>query len=346
MRGRFHREISFPVATQSLSRRNPGKSVILPAVPNPSRRTRRLTISIVGPGNLGTALALSLHAAGYEVKCIVARDIRNRRTRALARKVKARLVEFGGQLPESEIVWIAVPDDAIAAVAKTLARQNNWKGKIVFHSSGARTSDELAPLRDKGAHVASVHPMMTFVPGAAPEMAGVPFAIEGDTAAVRAARSIVAQLRGKAFTVKRQNKVLYHAFGSFASPLLIALMASLEDVGRAAGIRRSDTKTVVTPLLMQTLRNYLEQDAASAFSGPLVRGDVATVGKHLAELKKLPHVHAVYVALARAALKRLPVKNRRGLERVLRGTLPAMGRMLKKSDTQVPSRVKALSGKQ
>jgi predicted short-subunit dehydrogenase-like oxidoreductase (DUF2520 family) len=69
--------------------------------------------------------------------------------------------------------------------------------------------------------------------------------------------------------------------------------------------------------LLQTLRNYLKHDAAAAFSGPLARGDVATVRKHLEELKALPDVRAVYVALARAAVRSVPVKGRRGLEREL-----------------------------
>ncbi len=74
---------------------------------------------------------------------------------------------------------------------------------------------------------------------------------------------------------------------------------------------------MMAPLLWQTLRNYLKQDAASAFSGPLVRGDVATIRKHLAELKKLPEARQVYIALARASLNALPVKNRRSIEREL-----------------------------
>ena len=74
----------------------------------------------------------------------------------------------------------------------------------------------------------------------------------------------------------------------------------------------------MTPLLWQTLRNYLKKNAASAFSGPLVRGDVATIRKHLAELKKLPELREVYIALASASLKSLPVKNRKAVERELR----------------------------
>lgn len=264
-------------------------------------------------------MALTLASAGYSVQFLALRSKSdaNPGTKLLAKKTKARLVEIGKTPLDADVVWIAVPDDAIAGLALALARLQDWKGKVVFHSSGALTSDELAPLQEKGARVASVHPMMTFVRGAVPEMAGVAFALEGDAVAVRAAKAIVESLGGNAFVIKKQNKVLYHVFGSFASPLVIALMSSLESVALAAGIRKSEIKPVMVPLLWQTLHNYLKRDAASAFSGPLVRGDVATIRKHLAELKKLPGAREVYVALAKAAVKGLPVKNRKALEREL-----------------------------
>jgi predicted short-subunit dehydrogenase-like oxidoreductase (DUF2520 family) len=294
-------------------------SAILPAVREKSDTTRSLTVSIIGAGNLGTALALTLPGAACEVKCIATRSKHTARssTRALARKVKARIVELGKEAFDTDLVWIAVPDDFIAQVARQLAGAQDWKGRIVFHSSGALTSDELAPLRERGARVASVHPMMTFVRGSVPNMAGVAFAVEGDAVATRAAKKIVERLGGEAFRIRKQNKVLYHAFGSFASPLVIALMNSLEQVAQAAGVRKRDIKRVMLPLLLQKLRNYLYQDAASAFSGPLIRGDVATVRRHLQELKKVPEAREVYVALAKAAMRNLPVRNRKALEREL-----------------------------
>ena len=285
-----------------------------------SRSHRRPSISIVGPGNLGTALALALKSAGYAVEYLAVRRTRalSPRIRSLSRKLQARVVEIGEQPLTTELVWITVPDDAIAEVASTLSRTQEWKGKVVLHSSGALTSDELIALRKKGAAVASAHPMMTFVRASGPSMTGVPFAVEGDAAAMRLARSISRDLGGDAFNIEKRNKVLYHVFGSFASPLVIALMSSLEQVARVAGIRDARIKRVMEPLLRQTLSNYLAQDAASAFSGPLVRGDVATVRKHLAELKQLPEARAVYIALARAALNLLPVRNRTGLARELK----------------------------
>lgn len=295
------------------------ESVMLPAVPKPSG-SQRPTISIVGPGNLGSALAQTLTEAGYAVSAVVVRQGSKhiRRAKALARSIGAEVVAFGKRPLTTDIVWLAVPDDAIARVARQLAQSGDWKGKLVFHPSGALTSDELAPLRAKGARVASVHPMMTFVRNEVPQMAGVAFAMEGDPAAVRVAKSMVEELGGKPFAIKKQNKVLYHAFGSFASPLVIALLAAMEQVGIAAGIQKRDIKAVIGPLLEQTLRNYLKRHAAAAFTGPLARGDVATVRRHLLAMEKLPETRMVYVALATAAAKTLPVRNSKRIERELR----------------------------
>ena len=294
-------------------------SAILRAVRKQPEAARALTVSIVGAGNLGTALALTLPGAGCEVKFVVTRTKDSGpSTKAIARQLKARLVELGKEPLDTDLVWITVPDDSIAQVARKLAGAQDWRRAIVFHSSGALTSDELAPLRARGARVASVHPMMTFVRGSVPKMAGAAFAVEGDAVARRAARQIVERLGGDVFPIRKQNKVLYHAFGSFASPLVIALMASLEQVALAAGVRKQDIKPVMLPLLGQTLRNYLEHDAASAFSGPLARGDIATVRKHLQELENVPEAREVYIALAKSAVKNLPVRNREAVERELR----------------------------
>ena len=176
---------------------------------------------------------------------------------------------------------------------------------------------KLAPLRERGARVASVHPMMTFVRGEVPQMRGVAFGLEGDAGAIRQAKAIIARLGGRAFVIDREKKVLYHVFGSFASPLVIAMLATMEQVGLAAGIRRQDIKPVMSPLLRQTLNNYMKHNAAAAFSGPLVRGDVATIRKHLAALRALEAPRDVYLAMARSAVEHLPLKNRQAIAKEL-----------------------------
>jgi len=280
----------------------------------------RPTISIVGLGRLGRALALNLRRAGWEVECLVVRPRKrlSRDVAQLARQTNARVVGLGGESLLSGLVWITVPDDAIAGVAARLGKSQEWQGRTVFHSSGALTSDALASLRAQGAKVASVHPGMTFVHKLVPNLTGVPFGVEGDAGAVRLAKQVVTSVGGHAFTIRKEDKVLYHAFDTFASPLFIALMAALEETGRAAGIRKSQLRVMAGPLLRQTLSNYLEHGAAAAFSGPLIRGDVATIRGHLEAMETIPVARQVYVALARVAVKELPVKNRTALEKLLR----------------------------
>jgi predicted short-subunit dehydrogenase-like oxidoreductase (DUF2520 family) len=246
----------------------------------------------------------------------------------LAKRVGARAVAIARAVIDSDVVWFCVPDDAIAEVARLLAEKADWKGRVALHSSGALVGDELAVLRRRGAHVASVHPMMTFVAGSSQagslqndsqrSFAGVPFAIEGDAAAVRACRVIVKELGGKAHAIRRQDKVAYHAWGTFASPLLTALLATTERVAAAAGVNRREAKRRMLPILQQTLANYAARDAAGSFSGPIVRGDVETIRRHLRALRKVPVAGEVYAALAKAAVHYLPGKRKRTVRGVLK----------------------------
>jgi predicted short-subunit dehydrogenase-like oxidoreductase (DUF2520 family) len=159
---------------------------------------------------------------------------------------------------------------------------------------------------------------MTFVPGSRPSLGGVPFAIEGDKKAVQAARAIVLDLRGQPFSIRKQHKQAYHAWGMFTSPLLVALMAASERVAAVAGMLRGAARERMLPIVKQTLTNYAALGGAESFSGPIARGDVETVKKHLRVLHALPQAREIYVALARSALRDLPAKNRAPLEKILK----------------------------
>lgn len=276
-------------------------------------------ISIVGAGNLACALAKALLRAGYKIDQIISRDggASLRRARRLAPEVGASVEVAKREQLRADVIWFCVPDAAIAVAAEALKGAGNWRGRVALHSSGALTSDALAELRRRGALVASVHPLMTFVRGSRPELAGVPFAIEGDRSAVRVAREIVLGLRGQPVSILKRNKEAYHAWGMFASPLLTALLAATERVAAAAGVRRNLARERMLPILKQTLENYATLGAPQSFSGPIVRGDVETVQKHLATLRAVPGAREVYVALARVALRDLPTKNHAAMERML-----------------------------
>jgi predicted short-subunit dehydrogenase-like oxidoreductase (DUF2520 family) len=296
-------------------------SAILPGMAG--KRSVKPGIAIVGAGNLASALTVALRAAGYSIEHIIsrARPSSLRQARKLAREVGASAVSIAQTQISADVVWFCVPDAAIASSAASLENGVDWKGRIALHSSGVLTSDALTVLRQVGAATASVHPLMTFVRDSRPPLAGVAFAMEGSPKAVRAARAIVKNLRGRSFPIRKDQKDAYHAWGMFSSPLLTALLAAAERVAAAAGVPRPAARTRMLPILNQTLTNYSRLGAPPSFSGPIARGDVATVAKHLKILGRVPAAREVYVALARSALRDLPAKNRPALEKLLKTSL-------------------------
>ena len=130
------------------------------------------------------------------------------------------------------------------------------------------------------------------------------------------ARHIVKNLNGHAYSIRKADKAAYHAWGTFASPLLTALLVTSEQVATAAGLQPREAKRRMLPILKQTLANYAALDAAAALSGPMIRGDIDTVKRHL-RMDADPVAKEVYESLAQAALVYLPGKNKPMLARVL-----------------------------
>jgi predicted short-subunit dehydrogenase-like oxidoreductase (DUF2520 family) len=278
-------------------------------------------IAIVGAGNLANALAVPLRRAGYRIESVVGRSKPASRTKArtLAREVAARASTELPKDSRATVVWFCVPDGGIRKASQSVRDQIDWRGRIALHSSGVMTSDELDALRRRGAFVASAHPLMTFVRRSRPTLAGVPFAIEGDSPAVRIARRVVKDLGGRGYSIQKKEKAAYHAWGTFVSPLLTALMATAEQVAHASGISEKQSRERMIPILRQTLENYATLGASAGFSGPIVRGDIETVKRHWRALRGVPPARDVYRALLRAALQYLPAKNRAQLRRAVRG---------------------------
>jgi predicted short-subunit dehydrogenase-like oxidoreductase (DUF2520 family) len=274
-------------------------------------------IALVGPGRLGSALAIALAKAGYKIREIVARDTSSVVVRKLSRAVTAKAASMRSAKLDADLVWFCVPDREIATVARKLASLTSWKGKAALHSSGALASDELHFLRRRGATVASVHPLMTFVPGSVPLLKEVPFALEGDPKAVDIVRRIVRDLGGQSFAIDKRYKAAYHAWGGFASPLIIALLATAERVASRAGFSSSDARTKMLPIVRQTIANYAKFGPAAALTGPLVRGDAAVVREHLRVLQKVPVAREVYRALARAALQTIPAQKKNAIKKII-----------------------------
>ena len=168
------------------------------------------TLAIVGAGRVGRALGRRLKELGWKIGVVVTRS--DASARRAIRFIGAGRAHSGltRHVLLSHVILIATPDDAVSGVARELARMGGEElnGRIVLHTSGAQDSQPLAPLKEFGAAIGSMHPLQTFGGVGVPDLAGKVFAVEGDLVAVRAARQIARALGGSPVQISSGKKLL------------------------------------------------------------------------------------------------------------------------------------------
>lgn len=283
--------------------------------------------SIVGAGRLGTPLAAALVRRGWELEVVADRDVRAAREsrRIIGRgRVSASLAAAAAA---RGLVIIAVPDDAVGRAAACLARAGGpWAGRVVLHTSGLLPSSVLGPLAKRGASAASLHPVQAFPRKDLPAsvFAGITWGIEGDAAAVEAAETIVRALRGRVLLVAAGDKALYHAACVLASNALVALESTAAGLLERTGLDPEAAAAILAPLLQGTLQNVKSLGLEKALTGPILRGDLKTVRRHLEALEGAPGEKEVYAVLGGrilclAAKRGLPPGRVRAMRRLLGG---------------------------
>jgi predicted short-subunit dehydrogenase-like oxidoreductase (DUF2520 family) len=287
-------------------------------------RAMSRTISIIGAGRVGQTVAKRLGKLGWRIGAVVTRS------RSSAR---AAVRAIGGGKPyaaptasvlDGDVILMTTPDGALEDVAKELANsgREKWRGKIVLHTSGALDSRVLAPLARRGAHTGSMHPMQTFSGRSTPRIEGVIFAIEGAPAARRAAEKIARSLGGTPVRIDGGNKPAYHAAGAVVAGHALALVESAIQTLMKIGFSRQRGNEALLPLIRQMLDNYERLGPHSAWTGPLSRGDYATISKHVSALGKFPREYRdAYAALARLSarvLSKKPAATEKKLRRVFK----------------------------
>ncbi len=274
---------------------------------------RDLTLGIVGCGKAGRTLGRLLHQYGvFAIQDIVTSSLES----------AARAVEFVGQgapsgsvaaMRAADVFLLAPPDALVTDIVNQLRTSNVVrKGCVVFHCSGALSSEVLADLRQVGAAVASVHPVKSFSSPneAVHSFAGTFCAIEGDEAAVALLSRAFEAIEAKVFSVKADTKMLYHAGFVFACNYLTAIMECALQCCVAAGIDRAEAATMIEPLVRETTAAVMSRGVESALTGPVARGDVQVIVEQIAQLGKWRSDYAdLYAQLGRVALE---ITERRG----------------------------------
>lgn len=262
---------------------------------------------IIGAGRLGTSLGAALVSRGHVLKGLTCRKIASARQ---SRNIigQGRVLQNNSQAVSlAETLFLCLPDEKIPAVVNSLARARvDWSRKTVFHTSGLLPAAILGPLQKKGAAIASFHPVQSFCSKKTPasHFQGIYVGLEGDGRACRLGSTLARELGAYPFRVPAQGKPAYHAACTISSGLLLALLDSAFRLLHKAGIKESEARLLLFPLVEGTLRNVKNLDTLAALTGPLVRGDIPTLKSHLQTLSSQPELKAAYRALSRLVIRR------------------------------------------
>jgi predicted short-subunit dehydrogenase-like oxidoreductase (DUF2520 family) len=210
------------------------------------------SVGVVGRGRVGTALAVALAEVGVSVDGPAGR----------------------GEVPAGEAILLCVPDAEIRAAARTVA----GAAPLLGHTSGATPLSSLKPAG--GSEWFGLHPLQTFpeAGGGLRLFAGIGCAIAGSTPrALRAARALAERLGMRAFEIEDEGRAAYHAAASISSNFLVTLEAAAEEVAAGAGLRPDEARALLAPLVLRTVENWAALGPRRALTGPVARGDDATV---------------------------------------------------------------------
>ncbi len=264
------------------------------------------SLAIIGAGRVGRALGRRLRELGWKIGAGVTRSDASARKAVRFIGAGKACAGLTRQILVSRVILIATPDDHIAVVARGLARiaEEELRGRVVLHTSGAMDSSALDSVRHRGAKIGSIHPLQSFSGVAVPSLEGKVFAIEGDTQAVRMARRIARALGGSPVHIAGSKKLLYHAAAAMAAGHVLAVEEAAAQLLISLGMKRGEAVRALLPLTRQVLENFERLGPRAAWTGPLSRGDYKVVRAHSNALRELPHefMHA-YEALNRLAAR-------------------------------------------
>ena len=272
-----------------------------------TKRKQNSTVSIIGAGRLGTTLAVALSRKGYSIQSLVARHTRTARKAAslLNDDTQTLAAKQFNLLKPADVFLIATPDDQVASVAAELAKLDLDRKPAALHTSGALSADVLSPLRKRGWSTGSIHPLISVSDGGRAELSGAFWSVEGDKAASRLGKTIVEDLGGLSFSIRSEDKPLYHAAAVMSAGNVVALFDVAIEMLVRCGLSRKNARGILQPLIASTVQNLETRDPVDALTGTFARGDIETVKLHLEALekRKLSEASELYRLLGRRSLK-------------------------------------------
>lgn len=263
-----------------------------------------ITIGFIGAGITGTALAVRLHRQGYRIIAVSSRTLAS--AERLAQRIDGCRVYNTAQevANEAQLIFITTPDDVINEVASRV----RWhRDQSIVHCSGAHSTDILAAAKQFGAHTGCFHPLQTFanIEQAIENLPGSTFAIEASEPLLTILQKMATAMACNWVILTANEKVLYHTAAVFACNYLVTLVKLATDLWQDFGISREQAIKALLPLLYGTLSNIENIGLPGCLTGPIARGDLGTIKKHLEALgKEKPYLLSSYKQLG---LQTIPI---------------------------------------
>ncbi len=276
------------------------------------------SVVLAGAGRAGAAFARSWRAAGGSIARIIVRDAAKALPPDLEGTPRASSESPG---PSCDVLVLAVPDDAIARIAAELAPR--LACGCAIHLSGALSSDVLQPFAERGAAVASVHPVRPFTGAPGEDWRGAFVAIEGDAAGAAMGARIAKAVGARPHSIAPGAKPLYHASASLAAGGAAAVLAVAVRGWVDAGIPEDVAREALSALAVRAVDAVGRRTFEEAFTGAVARRDVGTVTAHAEALGGRPDALVLYRTLAHEILERTAG---RGKEAEIRRILDAVER--------------------
>lgn len=238
------------------------------------------SLSVIGGGHVGRVFGRLWAGAVFELHDVLARSLPSAQ-QAVAFIGAGSAADGYAALRTADVYLLSVGDDQIVPACEALAASVPLQGAVVFHCSGALASDRLQAARAAGAHVASVHPIRSFADpsSVAAAFSGTFCGIEGDAAAIAVLEPALLAIGARPVPIDAAAKTVYHAAAVFASNYLTTVLDAALRAYQAAGIPEPVARELAQPLASETLANVFRLGAAPALSGPIARGDMATVAR-------------------------------------------------------------------
>ena len=261
------------------------------------------SISIIGAGRVGSALAIALDRGAYRVDSVVYRSDRflSFLRSALPPETKF-LKSINDESLSSEILFITSGDPEIQAIAEDVAKHSTLP-RFAFHTSGSLSSSELSTLAEKGVLTGSMHPLaaVSNPESGAERFRGAYFCVEGDEEAVGLAKELATVIGGKPFSIPSESKPVYHAAAVMSAGHVVALLDAAIEVMGHCGLSPEESREILIPLAAGSIENLKDRSPSAALTGPYARGDASTLSRHLSSFDRSgvgEELRGIYLDLA------------------------------------------------